>query len=70
MTLTKNVLAVVSPHVGGRTAGAALATVFPGEAHVTVVEATDEDPAALREAHVIITGLGPVTAEHIAAAPE
>ncbi|MEU2587460.1 NAD(P)-dependent oxidoreductase [Streptomyces avermitilis] len=70
MTVTKNVLAVVSPHVGGRGAGAALASVFPGQARVTVVEATDEDPAALREAHVIITGLGPVTAEHIAAAPE
>ncbi|MER6127824.1 NAD(P)-dependent oxidoreductase [Streptomyces sp. NPDC001795] len=70
MSDTKNVLAVVSPHVGGRTAGAALAGVFPGEAHVTVVETTDEDPAALRAAHVIITGLGPVTAEHIAAAPE
>lgn len=66
----KNVLAVVSAHVGGRTAGAALATVFPGEAKVTVVETTDEDPAALREAHVIITGLGPVTAEHLAAAPD
>ncbi|MFF4212153.1 2-hydroxyacid dehydrogenase [Streptomyces sp. NPDC001796] len=65
-----DVLAVVSPHVGGRQAGAALATVFPGEARVTVVERTDEDPAALREAHVIVTGLGPVTAEHIAAAPE
>ncbi|MFE9997147.1 2-hydroxyacid dehydrogenase [Streptomyces avermitilis] len=70
MTVTKNVLAVVPPHVGGRGAGAALASVFPGQARVTVVEATDEDPAALREAHVIITGLGPVTAEHIAAAPE
>ncbi|MCW7941202.1 phosphoglycerate dehydrogenase [Streptomyces hygroscopicus] len=70
MTGTKNVLAVVSPHVGGRRAGAALATVFPGQADVTVVERTDEDPAALRAAHVIVTGLGPVTAEHIAAAPE
>ncbi|GHK05241.1 2-hydroxyacid dehydrogenase [Streptomyces sp. NPDC003753] len=69
-TDTHNVLAVVSPHVGGRQAGAALATVFPGEARVTVVERTDEDPAALREAHVIVTGLGPVTEEHIAVAPE
>ncbi|WP_028798607.1 2-hydroxyacid dehydrogenase [Streptomyces sp. 142MFCol3.1] len=69
MSDPKNVLAVVSPHVGGRTAGAALAGVFPGEARVTVVEATDEDPVALREAHVVITGLAPVTAEHIAAAP-
>src|SRR5690242_18179665 len=69
-TGTKNVLAVVSPHVGGRQAGAALATVFPGGVRVTVVERTDEDPAALRAAHVIVTGLGPVTAEHIANAPE
>ncbi|MGW5664802.1 2-hydroxyacid dehydrogenase [Streptomyces sp. NPDC003758] len=69
-TDTRNVLAVVSPHVGGRQAGAALATVFPGEARVTVVERTDEDPGALHEAHVIVTGLGPVTAEHIAAAPQ
>lgn len=68
-TTTKNVLAVVSPHVGGRTAGAALAGIFPGRARVTVVETADEDPAALREAHIIITGLGPVTAGHIAAAP-
>lgn len=66
---TKNILAVVSPHVGGRAAGAALASVFPGRARVTVVESADEDPDALREAHVIITGLGPVTAEHLAAAP-
>ncbi|WP_329303161.1 2-hydroxyacid dehydrogenase [Streptomyces sp. NBC_00659] len=70
MTVTKNVLAVVSAHVGGRTAGAALATLFPGQARVTVVETTDEDPAALREAHVVVTGLGPVTAGHIAAAPD
>ncbi|MFB6438658.1 2-hydroxyacid dehydrogenase [Streptomyces sp. NPDC056411] len=66
----KNVLAIVSPHVGGRTAGAALTTVLPGAtARVTVVEAADEDPSALRAAQVIITGLGPVTADHIAAAP-
>ncbi|MFD1656722.1 2-hydroxyacid dehydrogenase [Streptomyces caeni] len=70
MTDTTNVLAVVSPHVGGRAAGAALATLFPGEAEVTVVESADEDPAALRAAQVIVTGLGPVTAEHIAAAPD
>jgi phosphoglycerate dehydrogenase-like enzyme len=66
----KNVLAVISAHVGGRTAGAGLATLFPGEANVTVVEATDEDPAALRGAHVIITALAPVSAEHLAAAPD
>ncbi|MEU3303323.1 NAD(P)-dependent oxidoreductase [Streptomyces sp. NPDC006678] len=64
----KNVLAVISPHVGGRSAGAGLVGLMPG-AHVTVVESADEDPAALREAHVIITGLAPVTAAHIAAAP-
>ncbi|MBH1938722.1 phosphoglycerate dehydrogenase [Streptomyces sp. AV19] len=66
----KNVLAVVSPHVGGRSAGAALSGLFPGRAAVTVVESADEDPAALRAAHVVITGLAPVTAEHIAAAPD
>jgi phosphoglycerate dehydrogenase-like enzyme len=70
MTEPRNVLAVVPPHVGGRGAGAGLATVFPGEANVTVVEAAGEDPAALRAAHVIITALAPVTGEHIAAAPE
>jgi phosphoglycerate dehydrogenase-like enzyme len=69
MTTVKNVLAIVSPHVGGRAAGSALAGLLPRTAHVTVVESADEDPAALREAHVIITGLAPVTAEHIAAAP-
>ncbi|MGW5737849.1 MULTISPECIES: 2-hydroxyacid dehydrogenase [Streptomyces] len=70
MTAVKNVLAIVSPHVGGRAAGGALAGLLPGTAHVTVVESADEDPAALRAAHVIITGLAPVTAEHIAAAPD
>jgi len=64
------VLAVIAPHVGGRTAGAGLATLFPTEANVTVVEAADEDPAALRRAHVIITALAPVSAEHLAAAPD
>ncbi|WP_030937716.1 2-hydroxyacid dehydrogenase [Streptomyces sp. NRRL S-646] len=70
MTAPKNILAVIAPHVGGRAAGAGLATLFPGEANVTVVEATDEDPAALRAAHVIITALSPVTAGHLAAAPD
>ncbi|GAA3090042.1 2-hydroxyacid dehydrogenase [Streptomyces rectiviolaceus] len=70
MTAVKNVLAIVSPHVGGRAAGGALAGLLPASAHVTVVESADEDPAALHEAHVIITGLAPVTAEHIAAAPD
>lgn len=69
-TAPKNVLAVVAPHVGGRASGAGLATLFPGEANVTVVEAVDEDPAALHAAHVIITALSPVTAEHLAAAPD
>ncbi|MES5817493.1 2-hydroxyacid dehydrogenase [Streptomyces sp. RG80] len=66
MTATKNVLVVVAPHVGGRRPGAGLATLFPGEADVTVVESVDEDPAALRAARVIITALAPVTAEHLA----
>ena len=70
MTAPKNILAVVAPHVGGRAAGAGLATLFPGEANVTVVETTDEDPAALHAAHVIITALSPVTAQHLAAAPD
>ncbi|MFJ9909554.1 2-hydroxyacid dehydrogenase [Streptomyces sp. NPDC101152] len=69
-TAPKNVLAVIAPHVGGRAAGAGLAALFPGEANVTVVEAADENPDALREAHVIITALAPVTARHLAAAPE
>ncbi|MCD9874504.1 2-hydroxyacid dehydrogenase [Streptomyces guryensis] len=69
-TAPKNILAVVAPHVGGRASGAGLATLFPGEANVTVVEAVDEDPAALHAAHVIITALSPVTAEHLAAAPD
>ncbi|MFE7173192.1 2-hydroxyacid dehydrogenase [Streptomyces sp. NPDC057616] len=70
MTDPQNVLAVIAPHVGGRSAGAGLATLFPTEADVTVVEAADEDPAALRRAHVIITALAPVGAEHLAAAPD
>ena len=70
MTDPQNVLAVIAPHVGGRAAGAGLATLFPTEADVTVVEAADEDPAALRRAHVIITALAPVSAEHLAAAPD
>jgi phosphoglycerate dehydrogenase-like enzyme len=69
-TAPKNVLAVIAPHVGGRAAGAGLATLFPTEADVTVVEAAEEDPAALRRAHVIITALAPVSAEHLAAAPD
>ncbi|MEG3627792.1 2-hydroxyacid dehydrogenase [Streptomyces poriticola] len=64
----KQVLAVVSPHVGGRSAGAGLASLFPGDAQVTVVETADEDPRALREAQVLVTALAPVTAGQLAAA--
>jgi phosphoglycerate dehydrogenase-like enzyme len=63
------ILAVVPEHVGGRRLGGGLAGAFEGRARVVVVESTDEDPAALAEAEVILTGLSPVTAEHIAAAP-
>ncbi|MEU9733133.1 2-hydroxyacid dehydrogenase [Streptomyces sp. NPDC048002] len=63
-----DVLAVIAPHVGGRTVGAGLATLFPEGTRVTVVEAADEDPQALRSARAIITGLAPVTARHLAAA--
>ncbi|GAA3443787.1 2-hydroxyacid dehydrogenase [Planomonospora venezuelensis] len=64
----KNVLVAVAPHVGGRRAGSALGTLFPGQAKVTVVESLDEDPEALREAHVVLTALVPVTAGHLDAA--
>ncbi|RPE46297.1 glyoxylate reductase/D-3-phosphoglycerate dehydrogenase [Streptomyces sp. Ag109_O5-1] len=70
MTAPKNVLAVIPPHVGGRTAGAGMASLFPADAQVTVVESAGEDPAALRAAQVVITALAPVSAEHLAAAPE
>ena len=70
MSARQNVLAVVPPHIGGRTSGAGPARLFPAETDVTVVEATDEDPAALRAARVIVTALAPVTAEHLAAAPD
>ena len=46
----------------------AFASRFGSAAQVTVVETTDEDKAALGRAQVILTGLGPVTAKHIAAA--
>jgi len=65
----KQVLAVVPPEVGGRAVGTALAGTLDSVVHVTVVETTGEDKAALGQAQVILTGLGPVTAEHIAAAP-
>ncbi len=56
--------------MGGRAAGAGLATLLPDGVDVTVVETVGEDPGALRAAHVIITALSPVTAEHLAGAPE
>jgi len=65
----KQVLGVIPPKAGGRAIGARLASFFGSAAHVTAVETTDEDKAALGLAHVIFTALGPVTAEHIAAAP-
>ncbi|POX54451.1 phosphoglycerate dehydrogenase [Streptomyces sp. Ru71] len=68
MSARRTVLAVVPPHVGGRASGTGLASVFPGDAHVTVVESVDEDPGALRTAQVIVTALAPVTARHMAAA--
>ncbi|MFG3288445.1 2-hydroxyacid dehydrogenase [Streptomyces sp. NPDC048179] len=70
MTAPNNVLAVIPPHVGGRAAGAGVASLLPADAKVTVVESAGEDPAALRAARVVITALAPVTAEHLAAAPE
>ncbi|GAA3155238.1 hydroxyacid dehydrogenase [Planomonospora alba] len=65
----KNVLAVIPPQVGGRAAGAALAGLLADRAEVTVVESAGEDPGALAAAHVIVSALSPVGAEHIAAAP-
>ena len=67
--LIKKILAVIPPRVGGRAISAPLVGLFGGAAEVTVVETTDEDKAALGQAHVIFTSLGPVTAEHISAAP-
>ncbi|MGK5628747.1 2-hydroxyacid dehydrogenase [Streptomyces sp. URMC 123] len=69
MPETRNVLAVIAPRVGGRSAAAPLAALFEGRAEITVVEAAEEDPAALARAHVLITALGAVTEEHLAAAP-
>ncbi|MDI3421191.1 2-hydroxyacid dehydrogenase [Streptomyces luteolus] len=66
----QHVLAVVPAHVGGRAAGSGFAALLPDPAKVTVVESVDEDPRALRTARVLITALAPVTAEHLAAAPE
>jgi len=66
----QQILLVVPPEVGGRALGAPLARQLGSAAQVTVVETTDEDKAALGQAQVILTGLGRVTAEHIAAAPD
>jgi len=65
----KQVLAVVPAEAGGRAVGTALSSVFGSAAQVTVVETAGEDKAALGQAQVILTGLGPVSADHIAAAP-
>jgi phosphoglycerate dehydrogenase-like enzyme len=62
------VLAVVSPHVGGRRVGATIAEALQSLARVTVVEDWAEDPAALRRARVILTGLAPVSSDAIEAA--
>ncbi len=66
----KQVLAVIPAEAGGRAVGAQLAGLFGTGFSVTVVETTDEDEAALGRSHVILTALGRVTAEHIAAAPD
>lgn len=62
------ILAVVPAEAGGRAVGTQLAALFGNEYRVTVVETADEDPAALAGARVVLTGLGPVAADHIAAA--
>lgn len=64
------ILAVVPEHIGGRTLGSGLATAFEGQARVVVVERAEEDPAALAGANAIVSGLSPITAEHLAAAPQ
>jgi phosphoglycerate dehydrogenase-like enzyme len=69
-TEVKQVLAVIPPLAGGRALGARFAGIYGSAVQVTVVEAADEDNAALSKAQVILTGLGPVSAEHIAAAPD
>lgn len=66
----KHILAVIPAEAGGRAVGAQLASLVGTGFRVTVVETTDEDTAALGQAHVILTGLGRVTAEHIDAAPD
>ena len=68
-TQVKQVLAVIPPLAGGRALGQRFSSIFGADVEFTVVEAADEDKAALSKAQVIFTGLGPVAAEHIAAAP-
>jgi phosphoglycerate dehydrogenase-like enzyme len=68
-TIIKQVLAVIPPLAGGRALGQRLCSIYGADVEVTVVETADEDKAALSRAQVIFTGLGPVGAEHIAAAP-
>ncbi|MGA5703651.1 2-hydroxyacid dehydrogenase [Peterkaempfera bronchialis] len=69
MTDRKSVLVVVPVHLGGRETGTALSAGLADRAEVTVVESTDEDPAALARAQAVVTALAPVTAGQIAAAP-
>ncbi|BDB40721.1 MULTISPECIES: 2-hydroxyacid dehydrogenase [Mycobacterium] len=64
----KQILAVIPAEAGGRAVGSQLASLVGTGFPVTVVETTDEDMAALNRASVILTGLGRVTAEQIAAA--
>ncbi|NYI03359.1 2-hydroxyacid dehydrogenase [Allostreptomyces psammosilenae] len=70
MTEPTHVLVVISPHVGGRDVGGALAAQLGDRAEVTVVESATEDPRALARAQVITTALAPITAEAVAAAPQ
>jgi len=68
-TPAKRILVVIPPKAGGRDVSLRLGSAFGSTAEVTVVETTGEDATALAQADVILTGLGPVTAQHIAAAP-
>lgn len=63
------ILAVVPEHIGGRRLGSGLAQAFEEEARVVVVERAEEDPATLAETEALVSGLSPITAEHLAGAP-
>lgn len=63
------ILGVVPEHIGGRRLGSGLARAFEGQAHVVIVERAEEDPDTLAETEAIVSGLSPITAEHLAAAP-